>query len=372
MNRGLRNELMFLTGLGALLALRLKNKQPAMALAAASAGVWLFSRSEAQSFEDQSVIITGGSRGLGLAIAQQLAREGARVAILARDGVELAEAKKKIISKTPDAEILPIACDITDNEESRKAFAQVAETFGGIDMLVNNAGAITVGPYEKMRKQDFTAQLELHFYAIMHAVELALPHLRRSSGRRIVNICSMGGKVAVPHMLPYDVSKFALSGYSQGIMSELAQENISVTTVYPALMRTGSPIQAVFKGDHEKEYLWFASGDVTPLLSASANSVARKVVEAARHRRTELVPSFIGKARGLGSVLFPEIVAGVLKFMGSLMPTGGDATYKTGEQSSGLFKESLLTKPLQTIAHRVEKEFNQRPKSDAKFNMGLK
>lgn len=372
MNRGFRNELILLTGLAALAALRLRDKRPAMALAAAGAGLFaLAPRRSSDSFKGQAAIITGGSRGLGFAMAQELAREGAKVALLARDTEELERAKQRILDEFPSAEILIITCDVTNSEGTHIALKMAAETFGGIDLLINNAGAITVGPYETMRPQDFTAQLDLHFYATMQTVNSALPYLRQSQGRRIVNICSMGGKAAVPHMLPYDVSKFALSGYSQGLMAELARDNISVTTVYPSLMRTGSPIQAVFKGDHEKEYLWFAAGDSMPGVSASAHSVARKVIEAARDRRAELDPSIIGKVRGLTSALFPESFAAVMRLMASLLPHGDSQEYKTGAQSDSLFRSNPLTKPLQKLAEKAEAEYNQEPKNDPKFNMGL-
>jgi short-subunit dehydrogenase len=372
MNRGFRNELILLTGLGVLAALRLKDKRPAIALAAAGAGLFALSpRVSSDSFKGQAVIITGGSRGLGFALAQELAREGAKVALLARDTEELERAKEKLLAEFPQAEVLIITCDVTNSEGTHIALKMAAETFGGIDMLINNAGAITVGPYETMRPQDFTAQMDLHFYAIMQTVNSALPFLRKSAGRRIVNICSMGGKTAVPHMLPYDVSKFALSGYSQGLMAELAKENISVTTVYPALMRTGSPIQAVFKGDHEKEYLWFAAGDSMPGVSACAHTIAKKVLEAARDRRAELVPSLLGKVRGLAAAICPETMAALMKLMASLMPEGKSLEYKTGAQSNALFKSNPLTKPLQKFAEQAEADLNQQPKSDPKFNMGL-
>lgn len=372
MNRGFRNELILLTGLAALAALRFRDKRPAMALAAAGAGLFALSpRHSSDSFKGQAAIITGGSRGLGFAIAQELLHEGAKVALLARDTEELERAKQKLLERFPQGEILIITCDVTNSEGTHIALKMAAETFGGIDLLINNAGAITVGPYESMQPQDFAAQMDLHFYAIMQTVNSALPFLRKSSGRRIVNICSMGGKTAVPHMLPYDVSKFALSGYSQGLMAELALEKISVTTVYPALMRTGSPIQAVFKGDHEKEYLWFAAGDSMPGVSASAHTIAKKVIEAARDRRAELVPSILGKVRGLAAAVCPETMAAFMKVMASMMPEGNSQEYKTGAQASGLFKSNPLTKPLQKLAEEAEAEFNQQPKSDAKFNMGL-
>jgi NAD(P)-dependent dehydrogenase (short-subunit alcohol dehydrogenase family) len=252
MTRRFRNELILLSGFTVLLALKLRNKHP---------------RTKANNFKGQSVVITGGSRGLGLAIAQVLAAEGARLTLLARDAQELEHARHKIINEFPNAEVLIITCDVIDTERIHLALKLAAETYGGIDMLVNNAGTIS---------------MDLHFYTIMQMVNSALPYLRKSQGRRIVNICSMDA----PHMLTDNVSKCALSGYSRGLMTELAREKISVTIVYPALT-------------HENDFVRSAAGDAAP-------SIARKIVKAAYDRRVELAPSMLGKARGLAATLFPK------------------------------------------------------------------
>jgi short-subunit dehydrogenase len=372
MNRGLKNELTCLLGLAGLLALPRRDRKLGLGLLAAAGALALY-RSTQDSFTGQSAVITGGSRGLGLALALELVKEGALVAILARDAEELENAHRQILGTYPDARVLPIVCDITQPHEIETALQKTHRQFGGIDLLINNAGSITVGPYDQMVEEDFAAQLELHLYAVMNAVNMARPYLIRGLGRRIVNICSMGGKVAVPHMLPYDVSKFALSGYSQGLNAELAAEGISVTTVYPALMRTGSAIQAVFKGDHQKEYAWFQSADVFPLLSASAEDIAAKVIESARHRDAELVPSIPGRIRNVGAAIFPELAAAALRLVARLMPKNvGSGEYKTGAASNHLFENSVWSLPLRGAERKVEEELNQKAKFDAEFNMGLK
>lgn len=99
--------------------------------------------------------------------------------------------------------------------------------------------------------------------------------MRRQRGGRIVNVSSVGGKIGVPHLLPYTASKFALTGLSEGLRVELKRERILVTTVCPGLMRTGSPRNALFRGKHKREYAWFAIADSLPLLSISAESAAR-------------------------------------------------------------------------------------------------
>lgn len=376
LRRGIKGELTGLALAGGLVSLILKRRKTALLCVTAAILNNLLSESDSatEGFLGHSVVITGGSRGLGLALAEELLKDGARVCILARDEDELLRAKSILVTKKihPKAQLLDLPCDVTQADQVEAAFRAVKSEFGGIDMLINNAGAITVGPLSRMCKQDFSAQLDLHFFAVMNTVNTALPYLRQSQGRRIVNICSMGGKVAVPHMLPYDVSKFALSGYSQGLMAELSSEEISVTTVYPALMRTGSPIQAVFKGDFEREFEWFATADVLPGLSSSASDVAQKIIRSARNRDIELVPSLVGKLRGFVAVLLPEMVGSAMKIMASLLPDEqGQRGYQTGADSRKRFAHNPWLQVLRRMSLHLEAKMNQEDKSDARFNMGL-
>jgi len=371
MTKSMMKELSGLCGLAALMSWR-KSRWAALGFSTTSGLLMLSQLGAGDTFENQSVVITGGSRGLGLALAKQLASERAKLTLLARDGEELQRASRVIRDSYPGTPILTIACDVTQDHAVAEALKRASNTFGGIDMVINNAGSITVGPYECMTKEDFEAQMNLHFYAVMNVINRALPYLRAGNGKRIVNICSMGGRVAVPHMLPYDASKFALSGYSQGLMAELAPEGISVTTIYPTVMRTGSPIQAVFKGDHEKEFAWFQMVDVLPFISMSADSAARKIVEAARTRRAELMPSLAARARMIAAGFMPELVASTMKLVAAAMPKGTSMYHKTGAQSRALFDKTEAARGLRKRAHEAERKWNQRPRHTAKFNMGLK
>jgi len=374
MRTRVKNELLMLCGLGTLALLRSNRKR--LALLPAAAGGYLLTRlliesTTPQSFRGQSAIITGGSRGLGLALARELVNENCNVTLLARDEDELKRAKKEL-DKFSRGEVHIVVCDVTDNVQLSKAIHEAADLYDGVDLLINNAGAIVVGPWESMNQQDFEAQMKIHLYAAMNSIRVALPFLRqKTSGKRIVNICSMGGRMAVPHMLPYDTSKFALSGFSQGLATELYDEGISVTTIYPGMVRTGSPIQAVFKGEHEKEFAWFQSADVIPGFSTSARNAAKEIIQAARERRFELMPFLPAKLRlGLAS-FFPELVAYTLVLLNRLLPQGQSGEYKTGAQSREIFDKSILTKVFKSSARKAEKDSNQWPKIDAKNNMGV-
>src|SRR5947207_545015 len=129
----------------------------------------------------------------------------------------------------------------------------------GLGVIFNNAGIIEVGPVENMQQEDFERAMSVHFWAPLLLIMEVLPAMRARRCGRIINICSIGGKVAVPHLAPYCASKFALTGLSDALRSELARDNIYVTTVAPGLMRTGSHLNAKFKGQHDIEFTWFCA-----------------------------------------------------------------------------------------------------------------
>src|SRR5918912_3423887 len=129
-----------------------------------------------------------------------------------------------------------------------------------------------------MTLEDFEQAMAVHFWGPLYATLAVLPQMRARRDGRIVNISSIGGKVSVPHLVPYSASKFALAGLSDGLRAELSKENVIVTTVCPGLMRTGSPRNATFKGKHRDEYAWFSISDALPLTSMSAERAARQII----------------------------------------------------------------------------------------------
>jgi NAD(P)-dependent dehydrogenase (short-subunit alcohol dehydrogenase family) len=145
------------------------------------------------------------------------------------------------------AEVLTIPCDITNKQSVDDMIATVTSRFGGVDVLVNNAGVIQVGPIEVMTTEDFELAMKAHFWGPLYTTMAVLPSMRQKRSGRIVNISSIGGKVSVPHLVPYSASKFALVGFSKGLRAELMKDGIKVTTVCPGLMRTGSPRNADFQ-----------------------------------------------------------------------------------------------------------------------------
>jgi NAD(P)-dependent dehydrogenase (short-subunit alcohol dehydrogenase family) len=203
-------------------------------LAAAGAGAValgraLYRRSKEYDFKGKCVLVTGGSRGLGLVLAREFADEGARVAICARDPRELERAQRDLAAR--GAEVFAFPCDVTDRAQVAELIEVVTRRFGRIDVLVNNAGVIQVGPLEVMTLEDFEQAMNVHFWGPLYTTLAVLPQMRARRDGRIVNVSSIGGKVAVPHLVPYSASKFALAGLSDGLRAELAKDNVMVTTV---------------------------------------------------------------------------------------------------------------------------------------------
>lgn len=289
--------------------------------AAIGAGLALLKRNSRMDLRHKTVAITGGARGLGLVMARQLVDIGANVAICSRHPDELQRADAEL--KFRGGNVLSLACDLTNREEAIRFIEECRIHFGCIDVLINNAGVIQVGPLEEQTEQDFRDALDIHFWAPYHTMQSAIPHMKRNGGGRIANIVSIGGKVAVPHLAPYCASKFALSGLSKAFANEVGKDGIKVTTVYPGLMRTGSHINALFKGQNEKEFALFSLMDATPATSIAAERAAAQIVDAIRCGRSELTITIQAKAIALAAELAPELVSALAQAGNLILPEGG-------------------------------------------------
>ncbi|HEY6362668.1 MAG TPA: SDR family NAD(P)-dependent oxidoreductase [Vicinamibacterales bacterium] len=314
------------------------------AIGAAAIGALLVARSwhrrDRYDFGGKSVLITGGSRGLGLVMARNLAAEGAKLTLVARDEEELDRAVKDIQSREPLAAVAGVSADIRRRYDAERAVAQAIDGYGRIDVLVNNAGIVQVGPLDHMTLSDYEDAMNTHFWGPLYAITAALPHMRREGEGRIVNISSIGAKIAIPHLVPYSASKFALAGLSEGLRAELAGDNIIVTTVYPGLMRTGSPVQAMFKGKRPQEYAWFAISDSLPLASIDAGRAAHQIINACRYGRAELIITAQAKLAVLAKDAAPELFADVMAFISGMLPlpvpgSEGDTARPGRESESG-------------------------------------
>lgn len=273
------------------------------------------------SLRDKVTLVTGGSRGLGLVLARMLLDEGAKVAICARDADELGRAHAELVER--GGVVLARVCDLTDRVQIAELVEHVRAELGPIEIVINNAGVIQVGPVDMMTLADYEVAMRTHFWAPLQVILAVLPSMRDRHEGRIVNIASIGGKIPVPHLTPYTASKFALVGLSEALHTELAQDGIVVTTVCPGLMRTGSPANALFKGQHRAEYAWFAISDSLPLISISAEHAARRILRALRHGEAEVVLSPLGWLGAKLHALVPGVTQWLLGAANRLLPAAG-------------------------------------------------
>jgi len=295
------------------------------------------------SFQGRVVVITGGSRGLGLVMARILADEGAKIVLLARDMSELARAREDL--ELHGGEVLALRCDIRRRADVRAAVAQIVERWHGVDVLINNAGVIHVGPFEHMAHEDFENAMATHFWGPLHLILELAPIMRHREFGRIVNISSIGGKIALPHLAPYCASKSALVSLSDAARAELARYGIRVTTVAPGLMRTGSPMNAMFKGQHEAEYSWFKISSSIPGLTIGAERAAHKILEACRYGDPELTITPQAKVAAAANMIAPAAVARAMMLISRLLPgPGGSEGDQLQKGRETKWAPSLVTK----------------------------
>ena len=268
-------------------------------------------------------VVAGGTRGLGLAIAERLARKGCAVAICGRRREDVEGARSELARW--GGSVYAEVCDLRHRDDVDRFVRNVAARLGDVDILVTNAATISVAPIEALDASDFERAMESIFDTTLHAVLAVMPSMRARRTGTLAFITSIGGKVGVPHLAPYSAAKFAAVGLSESLRAELAKDHVRVLTVIPGLMRTGSPVHAGFKGDAEKEYAWFATSASAPLLSISADRAARLIVRAIERgavrltftplariavRLHDLVPSLFDLVFTVAGRLLPRVPAG--------------------------------------------------------------
>lgn len=268
---------------------------------------WLRRKRQIELF-DRVVVITGASSGHGFILAQVAAEQGARLVIAARDSQALEKARTDLLERGARS-VLVVPTDVREPQQAQRLIDRAIDHYGGIDVLINNAGIITVGPVEAMHLGDFHDAMATNFWGAVHTTMAVLPQMKKQGFGRIANVSSQGGKSAFPHMLPYTTSKFALTGFTEGLRAELVKDNILVTGIYPATMRTGGHTHARFKGNHEAEYAWFGAGDSLPLISTSARHVASTLLRAVCNGDPEVLVGWPTHLTAILNGLFPSLTA---------------------------------------------------------------
>jgi NAD(P)-dependent dehydrogenase (short-subunit alcohol dehydrogenase family) len=304
-----------------MLLLPLARRRPNAAAAVAVA--WLVGRSILGRLREQDLrghvaLVTGGSRGLGLLLARELAREGCRVAICARDVDELNDAWRSL--QADGVEALAIPGDVGDRADAERIVAEVEAQLGPVDVLVNNASIMEVGPLPTLTADDFHGAMQANFWGTVYPTLAVVPAMRLRGQGRIVNVTSIGGRISAPHLLPYGAAKFATTGFSEGLHAELARDGVTVTTIVPWFMRTGSYLRAEFKPPRRAEFTWFSLGSSLPILSVDAERAAREIVAAARRRDTERSIGWLSSLAWRVHGLFPGITTTLLGVANRFLP----------------------------------------------------
>lgn len=288
------------------------------------------------------VVVCGGSRGLGRALARELVQRGARVAICARKAEALVETQRWLESQ--GAKVLADVCDLRDEAQAGTFLRRVEQELGAIDVLIANAATIDVGPVEALRPSDFHATMSEIFGSAMNPILAVLPAMRARGQGTIAIISSVGGKLGVPHLSAYSSAKFAQIGFAEALSAEVAKDGVSIVTVAPGLMRTGGHVHATFHGQPERELVWFGASAMAPLVSISVERAARDIVRAIARRERFLT---FTPAAHIGIWLHdeaPQLFALVAAAVARLLPTGvGPAARSQGHEGTKILRESPST-----------------------------
>jgi short-subunit dehydrogenase len=289
--------------------------------AAAVAASWLRPRPE-DDLRGEVAVVTGASRGLGLLLATELAQRGCRLLICARDEAELDQAAARL--RALGAEVATLACDVAAGETAQRLVEAAEDQYGRLDIVISNAGVIRVGPVESTTAADYESAMAIMALAPARLALAALPVMQAQGHGRIVTITSLGGKIGVPHLLPYSTAKFAAVGFSEGLRAELGRGPVTVTTVVPGLMRTGSHVNAEFAGQRAKEFTWFSLGASLPVVSMDAERAARQIVAAVAQRRPEVFLTPAGQIVSRVAGVAPELTTAVLHAVQKLLLPSAD------------------------------------------------
>ena len=300
---------------------------------------------------DRVALITGGTRGLGLILTRKLAAEDAMVAFCARNQEELDSVSKELSEN--NRKFMAINCDVTDAEQVNRMINEIEKNWGPVEIVINNAGIINTGPSENMTREDYSSALKVHFWGPFYIINRVLPEMKQKKEGRIVNIVSVGGLVSFPHLLPYNVSKFALSGYSEGLTAETVKNGVKITTVYPGFMNTGSPRNIGVKGDYLNEYVWFSAAASMPGIAMDAEKAAEKIMRAMCAGEKTLILSISAKTGNVAHAIFPGFLISLFGLINRFLP--GPIYGHESRKAHDIAQETAFNER----ASQAETEFNQ-------------
>jgi 3-oxoacyl-[acyl-carrier protein] reductase len=228
------------------------------------------------SLSGKVAFVTGGSRGIGLAIARALVLEGAQVAITGKSDAHLSAARPLIEAEGP-ASVETLKADVRRYEDVERALAAVVSRFGGLDIVINNAGVGIFANVADMSPEQWSEVIDTNLTGVFHVCRAAIPHLRRRGGGTIINISSLAGKNSFTTAAAYCASKAGLNAFSEALMQEVRYDNIRVSYVMP-----GSVATEFAGGDEAKGADWKTAPEdvadvVRDLLQQNPRSLASRV-----------------------------------------------------------------------------------------------
>jgi len=186
--------------------------------------------------KDSAAIVTGGTKGIGFAIAETLLKNGASVLVCGRSRADVQNAAEKLL---PMGKVEAVSCDVRNEDHVKMMFEHCTASFGGVDILINNAGIGFFGKtVEETSSAEFRQTLETNLFGTFYACHHAIPYLKKRGGGYIINISSLAGQNPHPRMAAYNSSKFALNGFTEALMQEVRQDNIKVSYVCPGSVNT--------------------------------------------------------------------------------------------------------------------------------------
>jgi short-subunit dehydrogenase len=305
-----------------------------------------------RSLSGKVALITGGSRGLGLQLARELASHNCDLVLTARSEHELTEAANEL--RSTGVRVRTIQCDLSIPEQVNEMVREAKQAFGSVDILINNAGIIVVGPVDSFTEADFEEAMDVMFWGTVRPTLALLPDFLNAGDADIVNISSIGGKIAMPHLLPYTCAKFAVRGFSEGLQSEVRGRGVHVLTVTPGLMRTGSHLKAQFAGRQSSEYRWFALGATMPGVSMEVSRAAKQIVQALIRRDRELTLTWSANTASRIHGAFPEVVLHALELVNAMLPGASTNHHRLEGQHLDEMQPTLLRKVTAAGKHAAQ------------------
>jgi short-subunit dehydrogenase len=247
---------------------------------------------------------------------------------------------------------------VAEREQVARFIEAVRERFGAIDVLINNAGEIQVGPIDTVQLADFERAMAVMFYGTVHSTLAALPHMLARHNGHIVNVTSIGGKISVPRLLPYSCAKFAAVAFSEGLRAEVKRRGVRVLTVAPGLMRTGSYVNAEFKGKQEQEAAWFALASTLPLVSMAAERAARQIMAALKRGDAERILTLQASLAARFHGLFPGLATELIALADRLLPAPRPLLEKRRGADISTLHTGVM-RALTTLGRRAGRRMNQ-------------